>query len=45
MAVNQDHSIKGHVLVVHNEDWVHEDEVEVYLVIPGIKNYFTASAR
>jgi isopenicillin-N N-acyltransferase-like protein len=32
MAVNQDHSLNGHVLIAHNEDWVPEDEADVYMV-------------
>ena len=30
--VNEDHSRDGHVLVGHNEDWIPEDEDEVFLV-------------
>jgi len=32
MAVNQDRSANGHVLVAHNEDWVPEDEADVYIL-------------
>lgn len=32
MAVNQERTADGHVLVAHNEDWVPEDEADVYLV-------------
>ncbi len=32
MAVNEDRTSDGHVLVAHNEDWVPEDEGDVYLV-------------
>ena len=32
MAVNQEHTTNGTVLVAHNEDWVPEDEPDVYLV-------------
>jgi len=32
MAVNEDRTADGHVLVAHNEDWLPEDEKDVYLV-------------
>ncbi len=32
LMVNEDHSQNGHVLVAHNEDWIPEDEDEVFLV-------------
>ena len=32
MAVNQECSENGHVLVAHNEDWLPEDESDVFLV-------------
>lgn len=32
MAVNDDCTADGHVLVAHNEDWLPEDEHDVYLV-------------
>lgn len=32
MAVNGDRTADGHVLVAHNEDWVPEDEQDVYVV-------------
>jgi isopenicillin-N N-acyltransferase like protein len=32
MAVNEDRTADGHVLIVHNEDWLPEDEQDVYLV-------------
>lgn len=32
MAVNQERSSNGHVLLAHNEDWVPEDEQDVFLV-------------
>jgi isopenicillin-N N-acyltransferase like protein len=32
MAVNQERSANGHVLVAHNEDWVPEDMEDVFLV-------------
>jgi isopenicillin-N N-acyltransferase like protein len=32
MAVNEDRTADGHVLVAHNEDWLPEDEEDVYLV-------------
>ena len=32
MAVNDDRTADGHVLLAHNEDWLPEDEEDVYLV-------------
>ncbi|MCZ7553567.1 MAG: C45 family peptidase [Anaerolineales bacterium] len=32
LAVNEERTADGHVLVAHNEDWVPEDEADVYLV-------------
>ena len=32
MAVSDDCTADGHVLVAHNEDWLPEDEQDVYLV-------------
>lgn len=32
IAVNEDFTADGHVLVAHNEDWLPEDEQDVYLV-------------
>lgn len=32
MAVNEDRTADGHVLVAHNEDWLPEDETDVYLI-------------
>lgn len=32
MAVNEDRTADGHVLVAHNEDWLPEDEQDVYIV-------------
>lgn len=32
MAVNQERTASGHVLVAHNEDWMPEDEQDVFLV-------------
>ena len=32
MAVNQERTANGHVLVAHNEDWVPEDEPDVFIV-------------
>jgi isopenicillin-N N-acyltransferase-like protein len=32
MAVNEERTADGHVLVAHNEDWLPEDEQDVYLV-------------
>ena len=31
-AVNQERTSNGHVLVVHNEDWVPEDESDVHII-------------
>ncbi len=32
MAVNEQRSANGHVLAAHNEDWIPEDEEDVYVV-------------
>jgi isopenicillin-N N-acyltransferase-like protein len=32
MAVNERHTADGHVLIAHNEDWLPEDEDDVYVV-------------
>lgn len=32
MAVNEERTADGHVLVAHNEDWMPEDEPDVYVV-------------
>ncbi len=32
MAVNEQRTADGHVLVAHNEDWLPEDEADVYIV-------------
>ena len=32
MAVNQERTANGHVLIAHNEDWIPEDEPDVYLI-------------
>lgn len=32
LAVNEDRTADGHVLVAHNEDWLPDDEQDVYLV-------------
>src|SRR4030067_417348 len=32
MAVNDDRTADGHVLIAHNEDWVPEDESDVYVL-------------
>ncbi len=32
MAVNQERTANGHVLVAHNEDWVPEDEPDVFIL-------------
>jgi isopenicillin-N N-acyltransferase-like protein len=32
LAVNEERTADGHVLVAHNEDWLPEDEQDVYLV-------------
>jgi isopenicillin-N N-acyltransferase-like protein len=37
-AVNDDHTANGHVLLAHNEDWVPEDENDVFIVHATPKN-------
>lgn len=32
MAVNEEHTADGHVLAAHNEDWVPEDEDDVFII-------------
>ncbi|MCE1252212.1 MAG: C45 family peptidase [Anaerolineae bacterium] len=32
LAINQERSLDGHVMLAHNEDWVPEDEDDVFLV-------------
>jgi isopenicillin-N N-acyltransferase like protein len=32
MAVNQERTASGHVLAAHNEDWLPEDEVDVFMI-------------
>jgi len=32
LAVNEDHTADGHVLIAHNEDWLPEDEADVFLI-------------
>jgi isopenicillin-N N-acyltransferase-like protein len=32
MAVNEAHTADGHILMAHNEDWVPEDEEDVYIL-------------
>lgn len=32
MAVNEQRTADGHVLVAHNEDWLPDDELDVYLI-------------
>jgi len=32
LAVNEDRTADGHVLIAHNEDWLPEDEQDVYVV-------------
>lgn len=32
MAVNQERSANGHVLLAHNEDWVPEDEPDIFIL-------------
>ena len=32
MAVNEDRTVDGHVLIAHNEDWLPEDEKDVYVL-------------
>jgi isopenicillin-N N-acyltransferase-like protein len=38
MAVNDEHTADGHVLLAHNEDWVPEDEDDVFIVLASPKN-------
>ena len=38
MAVNDEHTADGHVLLAHNEDWVPEDEDDVFIVLAKPKN-------
>jgi isopenicillin-N N-acyltransferase-like protein len=38
MAVNDDRTADGHVLMAHNEDWVPEDEDDVFIVHASPKN-------
>ncbi len=38
MAVNDDRTADGHVLLAHNEDWVPEDEDDVFIVHAKPKN-------
>jgi isopenicillin-N N-acyltransferase-like protein len=32
MAVNEEHTENGHVLVAHNEDWMPEDEADIFIL-------------
>ncbi len=38
MAVNDERTADGHVLLAHNEDWVPEDEDDVFIVLANPKN-------
>jgi isopenicillin-N N-acyltransferase-like protein len=38
MAVNDDRTADGHILMAHNEDWVPEDEDDVFIVHASPKN-------
>ena len=38
MAVNDERTADGHVLLAHNEDWVPEDEDDVFIVHAKPKN-------
>ena len=38
MAVNDERTADGHVLLAHNEDWVPEDEDDVFIVLAKPKN-------
>jgi len=38
MAVNDEHTADGHVLLAHNEDWVPEDEDDVFIVLAKPKH-------
>jgi isopenicillin-N N-acyltransferase-like protein len=38
MAVNDDRTADGHVLMAHNEDWVPEDEDDVFIIHATPKN-------
>ncbi len=37
-AVNDDRTVNGHVLLAHNEDWVPEDENDVFIIHATPKN-------
>ncbi len=38
MAVNDDRTADGHILLAHNEDWVPEDEDDVFIILAKPKN-------
>ena len=38
MAVNDEHTADGHVLLAHNEDWVPEDEDDVFIILANPKH-------
>jgi isopenicillin-N N-acyltransferase like protein len=38
MAVNDERTADGHVLIAHNEDWVPEDEDDVFIIHASPKN-------
>jgi isopenicillin-N N-acyltransferase like protein len=38
MAVNDERTADGHILLAHNEDWVPEDEDDVFIVLANPKN-------
>jgi len=38
MAVNDERTADGHVLLAHNEDWVPEDEDDVFIILANPKN-------
>lgn len=38
MAVNEERTADGHVLMAHNEDWVPEDEDDVFIIHASPKN-------
>ena len=38
MAVNDERTADGHILLAHNEDWVPEDEDDVFIVLAKPKN-------
>ena len=38
MAVNDERTADGHILIAHNEDWVPEDEDDVFIILAKPKN-------